>query len=118
MNEISEIIDNLMLELKRGTIVMSVMSQLHKPTYGYSLVQTLTEKGYNIDASTLYPLLRRLESQGLLVSEWETSGSKPRKYYNKSDKGQRVYEALLLEWIRMVEELNILINNNGGIGNE
>ena len=65
---------NLELELRRGTLVLSVLSQLAQPRYGYSLVQGLESKRVSIDPNTLYPLLRRLEKQGLLYSEWETGG--------------------------------------------
>lgn len=116
MNEVNEIVDNLLSEFKRGTIVLCVMSQLFKPTYGYSLVQTLEEKGNSIDASTLYPLMRRLEGQELLNSEWETSGNKPRKYYVLSEKGIKVYQMLCKEWNFMIKNINSLLNggNNNG----
>ena len=76
---------NLELELRRGTLVLSVLSQLAQPRYGYSLVQGLESKRVSIDPNTLYPLLRRLEKQGLLYSEWETGGPKPRKYYRRME---------------------------------
>ena len=63
-------IEKLVLELRRGTVVLSVLSQLEEPRYGYALIQRLAEKGMEIDQGTLYPLLRRLEAQGLLDSEW------------------------------------------------
>ncbi|HBL50179.1 MAG TPA: PadR family transcriptional regulator, partial [Firmicutes bacterium] len=68
-----ELIDNMVRELRRGTIVISVLSQLQDQAYGYNLVNSLSEKGFNIEADTLYPLLRRLENQGLLESSWDTS---------------------------------------------
>lgn len=67
-----EIVSGLILEFRRGTLIMVVLAQLNKPMYGYSLVKELEGKGISIEGNTLYPLLRRLESQGLLKSEWET----------------------------------------------
>lgn len=104
------IVSGLLLELRRGTIILSVLSQLTSPLYGYSLVQQLSDCGIPIEANTLYPLLRRLEKQGLLKSEWETTGSKPRKYYITTDLGNEVYEQLKSHWRKMVEDIDSLIN--------
>ena len=79
LSEIDGIVSNLVLELRRGTIILCVLSQLKDKKYGYSLVETLDEKGMHIDPGTLYPLLRRLEKQNLLKSEWETSGQQTAK---------------------------------------
>lgn len=76
----------------------AVLSQMNKPKYGYALVQSLEEKGVAIDPNTLYPLLRRLESQQLLESKWETSGTKPRKYYQRTEYGTQVYEKMKIYW--------------------
>jgi DNA-binding PadR family transcriptional regulator len=103
MDSIDEIISSLTTELKRGTLVLSVLSQLHNPEYGYSLVQKLDEKNASIDAGTLYPLLRRLEKQGILTSEWDTTESRPRKFYVLSDGGKEVYHRLKNEW-RMISK--------------
>lgn len=89
---------NLNLELRRGTLVLSVLSQLRKPQYGYSLVEELGEKGIQAEPGTLYPLLRRLETQQLLESMWETSGSKPRKYYVLTETGRQMLALLSQEW--------------------
>ena len=110
MNENSEIKTNLFQELRRGTITLCVLSQLTEPKYGYALVETLGQKGMRVEPGTLYPLLRRLEKQGLLKSEWETTGSKPRKYYVLSDMGEQVYLALTAEWGQMSETINELTN--------
>lgn len=107
----SEVVSSLLLELRRGMIVLSVLSQLSEPQYGYSLMQNLEKKGMLIDAGTLYPLLRRLEKQELLISEWEVSGAKPRKYYSLSEIGKVVYQHLCDEWAVMAENMNKLINN-------
>lgn len=111
MNHESDMTDSLLLELRRGVIVLSVLSQLFTPKYGYSLMQSLEEKGIPVDAGTLYPLLRRLEKQELLVSEWETGGAKPRKYYTLSEKGKQVYHNLCEEWTAMSKNVNQLIHD-------
>ena len=98
MSEQDELISNLFSEMRRGAITLCVLSQLTVPRYGYALVETLERGGMRIEPGTLYPLLRRLEKQGLLSSEWVTSGSKPRKYYVLSDMGKDVYRALAEEW--------------------
>ena len=98
MDSMDELISSLTVELKRGTMVLLVLSQLHELEYGYSLVQKLEEKKVPIEAGTLYPLLRRLEKQKLLISEWDTSESRPRKFYKLSKVGEEVYIILKQEW--------------------
>lgn len=95
-------------ELRRGTQILMVLSQLDKSEYGYSLLQKLEEKGVAIEAGTLYPLMRRLDSQGLLESEWDTSESRPRKYYRLSKDGKSLYAYLLREWKDIVQEVDNL----------
>ena len=89
---------NLTSELRRGTLILSVLSQLGEAKYGYALVQSLEEKGVEIDPNTLYPLLRRLEKQGLLSSEWDVGESKPRKYYRRTPMGDDIYRELKAQW--------------------
>jgi DNA-binding PadR family transcriptional regulator len=72
-------------------------------------MQRLTEKGLNIDQGTLYPLLRRLESQGLLQSEWRVDGPRPRRYYRINKTGQRVLASLTVEWRYLVEVMERLL---------
>ena len=98
MGEEKDLLSALLLELRRGTLTVSVLSQMKEPKYGYALVQSLEEKGMAIDPNTLYPLLRRLESQGLLESRWETGGAKPRKYYQRTAYGTEIYEKLKEYW--------------------
>jgi PadR family transcriptional regulator, regulatory protein PadR len=98
LTDISEHINHLRLELRRGLVVLAVLSQLDTARYGYSLIQQLVEQGIEIEEGTLYPLLRRLEKQGLLESEWDTTESRPRKYYRISAAGQEVLTALRAEW--------------------
>ncbi|MGK5739685.1 PadR family transcriptional regulator [Micromonospora sp. URMC 103] len=82
-------------ELRRGTVVVASLVALRLPDYGYALLQRLTGHGFPVDANTLYPLLRRLEEQGLLTSEWNTEESRPRKFYRTSEDGERVLGRLL-----------------------
>ena len=101
--------DNVMLELRRGVIVLAVLSQLEHEQYGYSLMKSLIEQGLNVDQGTLYPLLRRLESQGLLKSQWKVEADRPRRYYSISDQGQFLLPRLKLEWENLVKTLAGLI---------
>src|SRR4051794_13132103 len=82
-------------ELRRGTVVVASLVALRRPDYGYALLQRLTDHGFPVDANTLYPLLRRLEDQGLLTSEWNTAESRPRKFYRTSDEGKSMLTRLL-----------------------
>ena len=112
MENFDELINSLIIELKRGTLVLSVLSQLNNPEYGYSLVQKLEEKNTPIDAGTLYPLLRRLEKQNLLISQWDTSESRPRKFYVLSDMGKQVYTGLKKEWRALSQQLEGLLKED------
>jgi DNA-binding PadR family transcriptional regulator len=85
-------------ELRRGTVVIAALATLRRPTYGYALLETLADAGLAVDGNTLYPLLRRLEKQGLLTSEWNTEESRPRKFYQVSAEGEALLESLLREW--------------------
>lgn len=85
-------------ELRRGTVVLACLTLLEEPQYGYALLETLGDAGIAVDGNTLYPLLRRLEKQGLLGSEWNTDRSRPRKFYRISPEGVRVRTGLLREW--------------------
>ncbi len=105
MAQEEELLATILVELKRGTITLVVLSQLTSPQYGYSLLQLLEEKHAGIEAGTLYPLLRRLEKQGLLVSEWDTTETRPRKYYQMSLMGKRIYHQLKLEWKNVVNQM-------------
>lgn len=98
-------IESLKVELRRGTQIMMVLSQLNNKEYGYSLLEKLIDKDLSIEAGTLYPLMRRLESQGLLESEWDTTSARPRKYYEISDFGKEVLDELLKEWKKINEEI-------------
>jgi len=95
-------LDNLTLELRRGIIILAVLSQLHEEQYGYSLIKKLDHLGLAIEQGTLYPLLRRLESRGLLESSWNVEGSRPRRYYKISKEGKLLLPALKSEWDELV----------------
>lgn len=118
MADLNETISGLLNELRRGTIVISVLSQLSEPKYGYSLVSILTEKGMAIEPGTLYPLLRRLEKQQLLESKWDTDEARPRKYYLLSPFGREVYAGLCQEWRKMIISMEDIMKeaNEGGEG--
>ena len=88
-------------ELRRGTVVVASLTVLRSPGYGYSLLETLSEAGFEVEANTLYPLLRRLESQGLLTSEWNTDEARPRKFYRTTEQGDAVAALLRTEWTRL-----------------
>ncbi|WP_242218591.1 PadR family transcriptional regulator [Bacillus cereus group sp. BfR-BA-01380] len=105
----STLLNSLTTELRRGTLTLAVLSQLRTPQYGYSLVQLLEGSGIAIDQSTLYPLLRRLEKQELVSSSWDTSESRPRKYYVLSEYGLEIFLQLKKEWINNSKELYNLI---------
>ena len=109
MEEEKELLSTLLLELRRGTLTISVLSQMKEPKYGYALVQSLEQKGVAIDPNTLYPLLRRLEKQGLLYSEWETGGPKPRKYYRRTLLGDGIYAELKRQWRLMAAGMEELL---------
>lgn len=85
-------------ELRRGTAVLASLLSLREPGYGYGLLESLAATGISVDGNTLYPLLRRLEKQGLLTSEWNTDEARPRKFYRTSAEGERLATALLADW--------------------
>lgn len=85
-------------ELRRGTIVLACLVLLGRPNYGYALLDALEKSGFEVDANTLYPLLRRLEKQGLLASEWNTDDSRPRKFYVTSKDGATLADTLKKDW--------------------
>jgi DNA-binding PadR family transcriptional regulator len=97
-------------ELRRGTVVVASLIVLREPGYGYSLLETLSTAGFEVEANTLYPLLRRLESQGLLTSEWNTDEARPRKFYRTTEQGDAVANALRTEWTRLDRAIGDLKN--------
>jgi len=106
---IQEQTHNLVQELRRGVIVLAVLSQLHEEQYGYSLMKRLEEQGMQIDQGTLYPLLRRLEEQKLLESNWRGDTSRPRRYYILSAFGKGVLQKMTTEWSRIKTTVDQLL---------
>lgn len=109
LSQAEELIKTFTVELKRGSLVLLVLSQLREQEYGYSLIQKLEDKGAPIEAGTLYPLLRRLEKQQLLISEWDTTESRPRKFYVLSELGKEVYIELKREWQLLSNQLERML---------
>jgi len=104
-----ELLTGMVMELRRGTIVLCALSKLDTPMYGYNLLSELSDCGINVEANTLYPLLRRLESQGLLKSEWNTQEAKPRKYYVTTELGKEICVQLKAHWLETTESMKKII---------
>jgi PadR family transcriptional regulator PadR len=101
--------ENLKLELRRGCLVLAVLAQLRVEHYGYTLRKALIDGGLEIEESTLYPLLRRLETQGLLTSEWREEDKRNKRFYRLSKEGKVVLKQLLEEWRGMGESLDRIL---------
>ena len=109
-NQKEAVYDKLLLELRRGVLMLAVLSQLQDEQYGYSLKQSLDAQGMEINEGTLYPLLRRLEGQGLLESDWlVVDDARPRRYYKMSQEGETVFANLTQEWQALVVVMNELL---------
>jgi len=106
-----ELFENLRLELRRGCLVLAVLSALRREQYGYTLRKALVEQGMGIDEGTLYPLLRRLESQGLLASEWREQDKRNKRFYRLSPEGESMLKLLLMEWQRLNRSLNTVLES-------
>ena len=96
-----EALEKLRQEIRRGVIVLAVLGALREEHYGYSLGKTLKSMDINIDEGTLYPLVRRLEKQGLLVSEWREESKRKKRFYRLSDNGESVFRQLREEWLAL-----------------
>src|SRR5216684_5892584 len=101
-----DLFENLRLELRRGCLIVAVLAHLRAEHYGYTLRKALAEHGMDIDEGTLYPLLRRLESQGLLTSEWREQDKRNKRFYRLSHDGQLILKQLLAEWRSINASLN------------
>ncbi len=113
--ENDELVQNMLLELRRGVIAIAVLSQLDSEQYGYSLLKSLSDQGLDVDQSTLYPLLRRLEAQGLLQSDWRIADeARPRRYYVISPQGRDVLTQLKLEWSAMSATMKKMLSLTEG----
>jgi DNA-binding PadR family transcriptional regulator len=105
----TESLDNVILELRRGVIVLATLSQLGTEQYGYSLLKQLSDQGMEVDQGTLYPLLRRLEAQGLLESVWKLEEARPRRYYIISAEGRKLLPKLKKEWAGIVSVMSKML---------
>ncbi len=103
--------EKMTLELRRGVLTLAALAALRTEGYGYELQQRLTGRGLDIEQGTLYPLLRRLDEQGLLESDWNVEGARPRKYYRLSPAGRRVLERLRTEWTDLNEVVGGLLDD-------
>lgn len=105
----SEVFENLRLELRRGCLIVAVLAQLRSEQYGYTLRKALADDGLAIDEGTLYPLLRRLETQGLLVSQWREEEKRNKRFYRLSPEGEVILRQLLDEWERINASLGRIL---------
>jgi len=110
-HSMDDLFENFRLELRRGCLVLAVLAQLRTEHYGYTLRKALANQGLAIDEGTLYPLLRRLESQGLLVSEWREEEKRNKRFYRVSPEGAAILERLLEEWRSLNSSLGALLNH-------
>ena len=104
-----DLYENLRLELRRGSVILAVLGALRGEQYGYTLRKTLADRGLVIDESTLYPLLRRLEAQGLLASEWREEDKRNKRFYRLSPDGKVMFKQLLAEWRRINASLDEIL---------
>jgi PadR family transcriptional regulator PadR len=103
------VLENLRSELRRGSLILAVLAQLRSEQYGYTLRKALAEHGMDIDEGTLYPLLRRLETQGLLVSEWREEDKRNKRFYVLSPEGKQILQQLLAEWKNIDSSLTAIV---------
>jgi DNA-binding PadR family transcriptional regulator len=106
--DMNETLDTHLQELRRGTVVLACLQLLRTPGYGYGLLEELERRGFSTDANTLYPLLRRLEKQEYLTSEWNTEEARPRKFYRTSEAGIRLADALTQDWLALTAAIATL----------
>ncbi|MGO2933171.1 PadR family transcriptional regulator [Microbacterium sp.] len=106
-----ELLETHLQELRRGTVVLACLQLLRTPGYGYGLLEDLQRHGFATDANTLYPLLRRLEKQGYLTSEWNTDEARPRKFYRTSPAGISLADTLTTEWASLTTAIATLTDD-------
>src|SRR4051812_28061029 len=107
----TDIFETLRLELRRGSLILAVLGQLRCEHYGYTLRRALGEAGVEIDEGALYPMLRRLESQGLLTSEWREEERRNKRFYRLSEEGRRVLDRLVGEWTGLNASVDAILKN-------
>ncbi|MDQ3315283.1 MAG: helix-turn-helix transcriptional regulator [Verrucomicrobiota bacterium] len=105
----SDLFENIRLELRRGLLIVAVLAQLRREHYGYTLRKNLGDLGLEIDEGTLYPLLRRLETQGLLTSEWREENKRRKRFYRLSADGRQILKQLLTEMAKINSSLNRIV---------
>jgi PadR family transcriptional regulator PadR len=108
----AEVLENLRLELRRGCLTLAVLARLRTEQYGYTLGKALTDSGLAIDENTLYPLLRRLEGQGLLLSEWREENKRKKRFYRLSPAGELILAHLLADWQSLNQALTQIVMEN------
>jgi PadR family transcriptional regulator PadR len=111
-NSTAEILENLRSELRRGSLIVAVLAELRQEQYGYTLRKSLEEHGISMDEGTLYPLLRRLESQGLLASEWREQDKRNKRFYRLSPQGDVILTQLLLDWENLSQSLRAILQES------
>lgn len=109
MTKTNQTTENLTQELRRGVLILAILGQLQEEHYGYALRENLAKQGLEVPEGTLYPLLRRLESQGLLASRWQLGEGRPRRYYQTSRAGERALDGMREEWSLHVEVLERIL---------
>ena len=112
LNMTAESFENLRLELRRGCLVLAVLAALRTEQYGYTLRKTLADHGLAIDESTLYPLLRRLEAQGLLQSQWREEDKRNKRFYVVTHEGALILQQLLTEWKEIDASLHAVLKED------
>jgi PadR family transcriptional regulator PadR len=108
----ADLFENLRLELRRGSLVLAVLAALRSERYGYTLRKALTDNGLEVDENTLYPLLRRLEAQGLLASEWREENKRNKRFYRLSPDGEQMLQRLLAEWQAIHIAVNVILKEH------
>ena len=111
-----DLFEKLRVELRRGSLILAVLGALREERYGYTLRNSLEQAGLPIEEGALYPLLRRLEAQGLLTSEWREEGKRNKRFYRLSDEGERVVELLLVEWRQIGQSLERIFADGNPTG--
>ena len=108
----AQIFDSLRLELRRGCLIVAVLAQLRSEHYGYTLRKALADEGLAIEESTLYPLLRRLETQKLLTSQWREEDKRNKRFYKLSPEGETILTQLLAEWNAINDSVQNILNHS------
>lgn len=108
----TDILETLRQELRRGSLILAVLAQLRAEHYGYTLRKALADAGVEIEEGALYPMLRRLETQGLLVSEWREEAKRNKRFYRLSPEGAAVLDRLIEEWSRLNASVDAILRTN------